>query len=87
MYVAKVAVYLAPIPLQSSCQFLRLCDGMPGLGPSLNEEKIILGGAGSLSPMGRLADGHHTTEGGNVSQAPVAYIKIALSRYVRSWIN
>ena len=33
---------LAPIILQPSCPLLRLCDGMPGLGPSLNEEEIIL---------------------------------------------
>ena len=33
---------LAPITLQPSCPLLRLCDGMPGLGPSLNEEEIKL---------------------------------------------
>ncbi len=40
---------LAPIPSQPSCPLLRLCDGMPGLGPSLDEEEIILGNPCILS--------------------------------------
>ena len=51
MYVAKVAGFS---PYTYLCRLAARCsrprDGMPGLGPSLNEEEIIL--AYSLEEMG-----------------------------------
>ena len=41
MYAAKVVVWgFSPYTAAARCS--QFCDGMPGLGPSLNKEEVIL---------------------------------------------